>query len=81
VSSLDTEMLDKIEPNHDIVITLEEGAKDGGFGQKIASYFGDSRIKVHNLGISIGLTQDFEPDKLLAQNGLTVENILLQSTF
>ncbi len=81
VSSLDTEMLDKIEPNHDIIITLEEGAKDGGFGQKIASYFGDSRIKVRNLGISIGLTQDFEPEKLLAQNALSVENILLAGMF
>ena len=75
VSSLDTETLDNITLHHNLVITLEEGALAGGFGQKVASYFGDRNIKVHNFGLSVGLNQDFEPDNLLAQNGLTVENI------
>lgn len=75
VSSLDTKTLDNITLHHNLVITLEEGALAGGFGQKVASYFGDRNIKVHNFGLSVGLTQDFEPDNLLAQNGLTVENI------
>ena len=76
VSQLDNKFFNEnITPRHRLVITMEEGALAGGFGQKVASYFGDSNIKVHNFGFSVGLTQDFEPDDLLAQNGLTVENI------
>ena len=75
VSTVDTKMLETILPHHNLIVTLEEGALAGGFGQKIASYLGDRDIKVHNFGLSVGLTKDFEPDELLKQNGLTVENI------
>jgi len=76
ISKLDKEFLDNtVAPHHQLVITMEEGALDGGYGQKVAAYFGDRNIKVHNFGLSTGLTQDFNPDELLTQNGLTVENI------
>lgn len=76
VSTLDTKLLDKtVLPHHDLVITLEEGALNGGFGQKVASYLGDQNIKVHNFAFTTGLTQDFEPNAFLVQNGLTVDNI------
>jgi len=75
VSTVDTKMLETILPHHNLIVTLEEGALAGGFGQKIASYLGDRDIKVHNFGLSVRLTKDFEPDELLKQNGLTVENI------
>ncbi|MBQ7973353.1 MAG: 1-deoxy-D-xylulose-5-phosphate synthase [Clostridia bacterium] len=76
VSALDTEFINKnIIPHHQLIITMEEGALAGGFGQKIASYLGDRDIKVHNFGLTVGLTKDFKPDELLQQNGLTVEKI------
>lgn len=76
VSTLDTKFLDQtVAPHHQLVITMEEGALAGGFGQKVASYFGDKNIKVHNFGFTTGLTQDFKPDEFLVQNGLTEENI------
>ena len=76
VSTLDTKFLDQtVAPHHQLVITMEEGALAGGFGQKVASYFGDKHIKVHNFGFTQGLTKDFNPDEFLAQNGLTEENI------
>ena len=76
VSTLDTKFLDQtVLPHHQLVITMEEGALAGGFGQKVAAYFGDQEIKVHNFGFTTGLTQDFKPEEFLAQNGLTVENI------
>ncbi len=75
LSQLDEKLLNAIAQKHNLIITLEEGALNGGFGQKIAAYFGDQNIKVRNFGFTKGLTQDFEPEAFLKQNGLTVENI------
>lgn len=75
LSTLDGKLLDQIAAQHSLVVTMEEGALDGGFGQKVAAYLGDRDIKVRNFGFKSGLTQDFEPDAFLAQNGLTVDNI------
>ncbi len=50
VSTLDTACLDSIK-DFDLVITAEDGIIDGGFGQKIASYFGDTAVNVINLGL------------------------------
>ena len=76
VSTLDTKFLDQtVVPHHQLVITMEEGALAGGFGQKVAAYLGDRNIKIHNFGFTTGLTQDFKPDEFLVKNGLTVENI------
>lgn len=76
LSSLDIELFEKIIiPHHNLVVTIEEGSLNGGFGQKIAAYFSDKNIHVHNFGFTTGLTQDFEPNTFLKQNGLTVENI------
>ena len=50
ISGIDKEMLDNLTLNHDVVITLEDGEVNGGFGEKIASYLGNSDIKVLNYG-------------------------------
>lgn len=50
VSTLDTVCLDSIK-DFDLIITAEDGIIDGGFGQKVASYFGDTDVKVINLGL------------------------------
>ena len=75
VSCLDTKLLNKIATNHHLVVTMEEGALDGGFGQKVAAFYGDRDMHVRNYGFTQGLTQDFVPDEFLKLNGLTVENI------
>lgn len=75
LDTLDGKLLDQIATNHHLVVTLEEGALNGGFGQKVAAYFGNHTLKVHNFAFTTGLTQDFVPDEFLAQNGLTVDNI------
>lgn len=75
ISALDEKLLNSLAKNHHLVVTLEEGALNGGFGQKVAAYFGDQNIKVHNFGFTKGLTKDFDPETFLKQNGLTVENI------
>ncbi|MCQ2382250.1 MAG: 1-deoxy-D-xylulose-5-phosphate synthase [Clostridia bacterium] len=75
VSQLDEKLLNTLAKNHNLVVTLEEGALNGGFGQKVAAYYSDRDIKVKNFGFTKGLTKDFEPNAFLKQNGLTVKNI------
>ena len=52
-------MLDNLKANHDLVITLEDGELNGGFGEKIASYLGNSDVKILNYGAD----KDF-PDRV-----------------
>lgn len=75
VSQLDTKLLDSLTKQHRLVVTLEEGAMNGGFGQKVAAYLGDRDIKVKTFGFTQGLISDYEPEDFLKQNGMTVENI------
>ena len=46
ITGVDTELMEDLKTNHSLVITLEDGLLNGGFGEKIARFFGDSEIKV-----------------------------------
>lgn len=59
MTGLDKNMLDGLKANHEIVITLEDNVLDGGFGEKIASFYGNSNMKVLNFGAE----KDF-PDRV-----------------
>ncbi len=50
ITGLDEEMLEGLKQNHKVVITLEDGVLDGGFGEKITRFYGNSDIKVLNFG-------------------------------
>lgn len=50
ISGLDEKLLNSLKENHKLVVTLEDGVLDGGFGQKVASFFGNSDVKVLNYG-------------------------------
>ena len=62
--------------NHDVVITLEDGMLEGGFGEKIARFYGESNIKVKNYGISKSFYDRYNVDELLQENGITKEQIV-----
>lgn len=76
LSGLDTELLDSFKQNHSLVITIEDGEVDGGFGQRIASYYGTSDMRVLNLGISKEFHTDFNGEELLSQCGIDAENLV-----
>lgn len=69
-SGLDSELLDNLAVNHDIFVTLEDGQLEGGWGQTLASYFGNSDKHVLNYGIKKGFYDRFKADKLLRENRL-----------
>ena len=50
ISGIDKDILNELKENHEIVITLENGTLDGGFGEKISRFYGNSNIKVLNYG-------------------------------
>lgn len=75
ISGVDVETLESLKANHSLVVTLEEGILEGGYGQKIASFFGDSQVKVKNFGLEKSFFGDFDPHQLLKQNHLTQEDV------
>ena len=77
ITGLDTKLLENLKLNHEIVITLEDGILEGGFGEKIASFYGQSNsIKVKNYGIAKAFYDRYDVNELLKQNGITVEQII-----
>ena len=75
ITGLDENLLDELKEDHKLVITLEDGILEGGFGEKIASYYGTENMKVKNYGIKKSFPDRYVAEELLKENGITVENI------
>ena len=76
LTGLDEELLDSLESEHQVVVTLEDGVLEGGYGQMIASYLGNTDIKIQNYGVEKAFHDRYNPKELLAENGVTVDNIV-----
>ena len=75
-TGLDKELLEDLKSEHQIVITLEDGVLQGGFGEKIASYYGGSDIKVLNFGADKEFTDRIPLEELYQRYHLTPELIV-----
>lgn len=75
-SGIDTQLLDDLQQNHQLVITLEDGILDGGLGQKIASYYGTSKMLVKNYGLEKQFYDRYDPEQLLYSLGMTTSQML-----
>lgn len=71
ITGIDEELLESLKKEHKLVITLEDGILDGGFGEKIARYYGPSDMKVLNYGIKKELLDRYVPEELMKKNRLT----------
>ena len=76
ITGLDEAMLEDLKANHDVVITLEDGILDGGFGEKITRFYGASDMKVLNFGIKKEFLDRYDVNDVLKDNHLTVEQIV-----
>lgn len=76
VSGIDKDLLEELKKEHKLVITLEDGIIEGGYGQKVASFYGTSQMKVKNYGIAKSFPDRYVPDELLWENGISVEQIV-----
>lgn len=75
ITGTDDELLTELKENHKLVVTLEDGILSGGFGEKIARFYGDSDMKVLNYGFKKKFLDRYNPDEVIIENRLTPEQI------
>ena len=76
ITGTDEQMLEELKKEHDVVVTIEDGILDGGFGEKIARFYGNSVVKVLNFGLKKEFPDRYNVDEILKKNHLTKELIL-----
>lgn len=76
ITGLDVKMLENLKADHEKVITLEDGILDGGFGEKIARFYGPTELKVYNYGLKKEFIDRYVVEDILKENHLTAEQIL-----
>lgn len=76
ITGIDSELLTSLKSNHKVVVTLEDGILDGGFGEKIARFYGNSDVKVLNFGLKKEFLDRYDPIEILKENRLTKEQIV-----
>lgn len=76
MTGVDEELLDELKKDHKVVITLEDGILDGGFGEKVARYYGNSDMKVLNFGGNKEFTDRIPIEELYNRYHLTSELIV-----
>jgi 1-deoxy-D-xylulose-5-phosphate synthase len=76
ISGVDEQLLRSLESDHSLVVTIEDGSIDGGFGETIARFYGTSDMKVACFGIKKGLYDRYNADELLRENGMADEQIV-----
>ena len=76
ITGIDEELLEELKADHDLVITLEDGVLDGGFGEKIARYYGASDMKVLNFGLKKEFLDRYDAMEVVKENHLTKEQIV-----
>ena len=78
-TELDRELLDSLAAEHRVVVTLEDGILDGGWGERVACYLACTPLRARTFGIAKGFPDRYDPNELLAQNGMTVENMAAEA--
>lgn len=76
ITGLDEGLLEKLKADHDTVVTLEDGILNGGFGEKIARFYGSSDMKVYNYGLKKEFLDRYDVNEVLKENHLTAEQIV-----
>ena len=75
ITGVDEELLESLKAEHDIVITAEDGILDGGFGEKIARFYGRSDMKVLNYGLKKEFLDRYDAEDVVNRNRLTAGQI------
>lgn len=79
-TGIDTGMLESLKADHDVVITIEDGILDGGFGEKITRFYGNSNMKVLNFGLKKEFLDCYDVQEVLTDNHLTKDQIVADIT-
>lgn len=76
ITGIDEKLLEELKSDHEMVVTLEDGILDGGFGEKIARFYGNSDMKVYNYGLKKEFLDRYDANEVLKDNHLTAEQIV-----
>lgn len=76
ITGTDDKLLEELKAEHQVVITLEDGVLDGGFGEKISRFYGASDMKVLNYGLKKEFMDRYDVNEVLKENRLTKEQIV-----
>lgn len=76
LSGLDQQLLLELTEDHKVVVTLEDGILDGGFGEKVARFYGPTDMKVKCYGMRKKFLDGYKYDEVLSANRLTAPQIV-----
>lgn len=76
ITGLDQNLLNSLKGTHELIVTLEDGIIDGGFGQKISAFFGASSVKTLCYGFQKKFLDRYKVDEILAQNRIRPDLIV-----
>lgn len=77
-SGVDEARLQRLAVNHELIVTLEDGRAEGGFGDKVAAFYGTDSVKVLVRGVSQELMRKYSVEGLLEKNGLTAPQLVAE---
>ena len=80
ITGLDEQLLESLKQDHEVVVTLEDGILNGGFGEKVARFYGNSDMKVYNYGLKKEFLDCYDVQEVLKENHLTAEQIAADVT-
>ena len=80
ITGLDEQLLEALKQDHEVVVTLEDGILNGGFGEKVARFYGNSDMKVYNYGLKKEFLDCYDVQEVLKENHLTAEQIAADVT-
>ena len=75
-SGLDKELLEELKKDHSVIVSLEDGSLEGGFGQRVAGFYGSSNVKVLLYGANKEFNNCVPMDVLLTRYRLKKELIV-----
>ncbi len=75
LTGLDEEWLEEIRADHSLVVTMEDGVLDGGYGEKVARYYGPSAMRVKNYGVRKEFIDHYNIKEEFLRNRLTADQI------
>ena len=76
INALDADTLTSLLSAHHTVVTLEDGILEGGFGEKIASFYTNSNMRVLTYGLKKEYIDRYDPEKILMENRITANQII-----
>ena len=76
ITGVDEKLMEELRDGHKLVVTLENGVIAGGFGEKIAAYYGPSSMRVLCKGLRKEFYDRVPYPELAFRNRLTPELIV-----